>query len=549
MYAEYFGLNEKPFSIAPDPRYLYMSKSHQEALAYLLYGLQTEGGFVLLTGEIGTGKTTVCKSMFEQAPDEISFAFIINPKVTALELLQTICDELLIKRAAEASKKDLIDLINQHLLQANEQGKKTVIVIDEAQNLATEVLEQLRLLTNLETSRHKLLQIILLGQPELRDLIRKPELRQLSQRITARYHLGPLNREDTAIYILHRISIAGGERALFTDGAIQQVYKITGGVPRLINLLCDRALLGAYTELQDRVTPAVVKQANKETFDLRLKGAKGRWLIAAGLFLVILVVSALLSMQISESPTPKLASATIEEQSPATEPVLPEPLPSAPPIVEPRQEPQQLTLPALWPESLGFGNSFDNAFKDLAALWLLDYSDVQNEACNFAASNGLRCLKKSGSLESLQNLNRPAILTLYDNDGLPFYTLLATADGDEALFILAGQQIALQTDVLENRWFGEYFLLWQPPAGYSGLLYPGQSSPLINWLASSLAQQGLYQPTGTEEKLEGALLGALKRYQFTSDLVPDGVLGAQTIIQINRSNNIPGPRLYSGGVD
>ncbi|MCW8894080.1 MAG: AAA family ATPase, partial [Deltaproteobacteria bacterium] len=280
MYIEYFGLNEKPFSIAPDPRYLYMSESHQEALAYLLYGLQTEGGFVLLTGEIGTGKTTLCKCMFQQAPAEINFAFIINPKVTALELLETVCDELLIKKTEHLSKKNMIDSINKYLLQINEQGQKTVIVIDEAQNLTGDVLEQLRLLTNLETSRHKLLQIILLGQPELRELIRKPELSQLSQRITARYHLGPLSKEDTALYILHRVNVAGGEKALFTAGAIQLIYRLTGGVPRLINLLCDRALLGAYTELEDQVTRRIVKQASKETFDLQLKSHKSWWLLA-----------------------------------------------------------------------------------------------------------------------------------------------------------------------------------------------------------------------------------------------------------------------------
>ena len=541
MYSEYFGLNEKPFSIAPDPRYLYMSRSHQEALAYLLYGLQTEGGFVLLTGEIGTGKTTVCKCMFEQAPPEITFAFIINPKVTALELLEAVCDELLIKRPENGAKKDLIDLINRHLLETNEQGEKTVIVIDEAQNLTSDVLEQLRLLTNLETSRHKLLQIILLGQPELRDLIRKPELKQLSQRITARYHLGPLNRDDTAIYILHRISIAGGERALFTDGAIQRVYKLTNGVPRLINLLCDRALLGAYTQLQDRVTPEVVKQANKETFDLHLKSTKVHWLVAAALLVVSIAIISSRFIPVIKSTAPDLARATPEELNP---PEIPSTSEADPSIVAPQQE--QQTLPIQWPESLGFGNSFDDAFKDLAALWLLDYSEGQSEARIFASAKGLKGLKKSGSLETIQNLNRPAILTLYDNKGFPFYTLLTTLNGHKATFLVGDKRLELDTDALKNRWFGEYFLLWKTPPGFSGLLHPGQQSLMVGWLAFALQQQGLYQPKGNETRLEGALLGALKRFQFTSSLVPDGVLGAQTIIQLNQSNETPGPRLYVG---
>lgn len=546
MYAEYFGLDEKPFSIAPDPRYLYMSESHQEALAHLLYGLQTEGGFVLLTGEIGTGKTTLCKCMFEQAPSEINFAFIINPKVTALELLETVCDELLIEKPKEGSKKNLIDLINRHLLQINEQGQKTVIVIDEAQNLTSDVLEQLRLLTNLETSRHKLVQIILLGQPELRELIRKPELSQLSQRITARYHLGPLSKEDTALYILHRINVAGGEKALLTDGAIQLIYKLTGGVPRLINLLCDRALLGAYTELEEQVSRGIVKQSSKETFDFQLKSHKSLWLLTATFLAVIVVGSVLISPNFKANHV-TLQGATVQGLNTVSPLPVPETILLPPPLIE--KEPEVETLSAIWPETLGFGNSFDSVFTELAALWMLDYPDGNSEPCVFARNKELRCLKKTGSFESVKNLNRPTILTLYDNKGLAFYALLSELNGHRASFIVAGQQIELDADVLKNRWFGEYFLLWKPPTVFPGLLFPGQQSPMVSWLALALEQHQLYQANGMEQKLEGALLGALKHFQFTSNLVPDGVLGAQTIIQLNRSIEALGPRLYAGGAD
>ncbi|MDA3903919.1 MAG: AAA family ATPase [Desulfuromusa sp.] len=548
MYAEYFGLNEKPFSIAPDPNYLYMSDSHQEALAHLLFGLQTEGGFVLLTGEVGTGKTTLCKCMFEQAPPEINFAFIINPKITALELLETVCDELSIERPEQASKKNMIDRINKHLLKINEQGKKTVIVIDEAQNLTADVLEQLRLLTNLETSRHKLLQIVLLGQPELRELIRRPQLSQLSQRITARYHLGPLSEEDTALYILHRINIAGGERVLFTDGANKLIYKLTGGIPRLINLLCDRSLLGAYTELEEEVTRGIVKQAGIETFDLELKNHQSKWLLAAlSLSAIAAIVFALTIFPESGINLPAVQSAVAPDVNPVSiaQPV--EPAQSSLSVEE--KKPDLEPLPALWPDKLGFGNSFDSVFSQLAVLWMLDYSVGASEPCVFAKDHGLRCLKKKGSFEWLKKLNRPVILTLYDDQGLPFYTLLSRLNGHSAVFLGAEKPIELDIDVLENRWFGEYFLLWKAPASFPGLLFPGQQSGMTGWLAAALERHGLYQVKGTEKVLEGSLLGALKQFQFMSNLTPDGVLGVQTIIQLNRGIDTPGPRLFEGDTD
>ena len=209
MYTAYFGLYESPFSIAPDPLYLYMSEHHREALAHLQYGIKIDGGFVLLTGEVGAGKTTLCRSLLEQLPEDVDIAYILNPKVSVIELLETICDELHIERPEEVSIKKLVDRINTRLLDANARGRKTVLIIDEAQNLSIEVLEQLRLLTNLETNRYKLLKIVLLGQPELLQILNRMEMRQLSQRITARCHLGPLDAADVGAYVRHRLEIAG----------------------------------------------------------------------------------------------------------------------------------------------------------------------------------------------------------------------------------------------------------------------------------------------------------------------------------------------------
>ncbi len=271
MYAAFFGLKQEPFSIAPDPRLLFMSEQHREALAHLLYGVQGGGGFVLLTGEIGAGKTTVCRCFLEQVPAHCNVAYIFNPKLTVIELLETVCHEFGVgvvpPTHRPATVKDYLDPLNAFLLQAHAAGRNNVLVIDEAQNLAPEVLEQLRLLTNLETSERKLLQIILIGQPELRAMLARPELEQLAQRVIARYHLNALGEEESAQYVRHRLEVCGLERPLpFDRSALRKVYAASGGVPRRINLLCDRALLGAYAGGQGQVTRRIVTRAADEVF-------------------------------------------------------------------------------------------------------------------------------------------------------------------------------------------------------------------------------------------------------------------------------------------
>jgi type II secretory pathway predicted ATPase ExeA len=265
MYVQYFGLKEAPFSIAPDPRYLYMSDQHREALAHLVYGVNNDNGFILLTGEVGTGKTTVCRCLLDQMPENCDVAFILNPKVTAGELLATVCDELGIPYPDEnASVKLFVDRINAFLLDANSKGRRTILIIEEAQNLCLDVLEQVRLLTNLETNHRKLLQIIMVGQPELREMLYRPELLQLSQRITARYHLGPLSESEVAAYVAHRLEIAGGGKRLFLPKTIKKLNRLSGGIPRLINIICDRALLGAYVQEKEAVDPSTLVSAALE---------------------------------------------------------------------------------------------------------------------------------------------------------------------------------------------------------------------------------------------------------------------------------------------
>lgn len=267
MYNAYFNFKEAPFSIAPDPRYLYMTGQHREALAHLVYGLNSEGGCILLTGEVGTGKTTVCRCLLEQIPEHTNIALVVNPKVTAIELLETICDELKIEYPAENNTiKTYIDRINAFLIEANARNEKTVLIIDEAQNLDDTVLEQLRLLTNLETNQRKLLQIIILGQPELLDILARQEMRQLAQRITARFHLNALSRNEVKAYINHRLAIAGQNAQLFPEPAISQLYRLSKGIPRLLNVLCDRSLLGTYVQNKTIVDTKTLSTAAKEVF-------------------------------------------------------------------------------------------------------------------------------------------------------------------------------------------------------------------------------------------------------------------------------------------
>jgi general secretion pathway protein A len=365
MYAPFFGLKTEPFSIAPDPRYLFMSERHREALAHLLYGLGGSGGFVLLTGEIGAGKTTVCRCFLEQVPKRCNVAYIFNPKLSVTELLRAVCDEFHIPPPpqaageAAASVKDYVDLLNHYLLQTHAVGQNNVLVIDEAQNLSADVLEQLRLLTNLETSERKLLQIILIGQPELRDMLARPELEQLAQRVVARFHLGALSEAETVQYVRHRMGVAGLNRPLpFDRPARQRIYKWSRGVPRRINLLCDRALLGAYAQGLARVDSATVDKAAAEVFDKPRGLPWQRWreqpwwawgggLVSGAALVGLLVWAASGPPKRSAVVAPAVAPASAAASGPASAPTsAPVPAPTSAPVPAPASAPVSGPAPA-----------------------------------------------------------------------------------------------------------------------------------------------------------------------------------------------------------
>ncbi len=519
MYNSYFNLNENPFSIAPDPRFLYMSEQHREALAHLLFALETEGGFVLLTGEVGTGKTTVCHCLLEQLPGDLDVAFVLNPKLTAGELLATVCDELRIDYpAGTTSGKILVDKINRYLLATHASGRKTVLIIDEAQNLSTEVLEQIRLLTNLETTQRKLLQVVMLGQPELRELLARPELRQLSQRITARYHLGPLERGEVSAYINHRLAVAGHRKKLFNDQTIGLVYRYTGGIPRLINVLCDRALLGTYVQGQDKVSTSTLKTAAREVLGSDIAPppkSPGRGL---RLFLALLF-AALAGGWLT------VGWQYLESKSSPIHPPGPEQLLDSPTIVA---EPPPFT----WPETLDPDASRESAFVRLLALWGIEYS-TGTKACTQAEENGLSCLHRRGNLGSLLHLNRPAVLSMLNPKGEEFSVALISIDHGLANLAVEDREVQISTDQLEKNWTGAYIILWRTPAGFSRVIRPDRAGADRDWLAARIADLFGKDLTGAD------LAVAVEKYQQAEGIRADGIAGPETIIHLNTSTGQP----------
>ncbi|AZT84062.1 peptidoglycan-binding protein [Marinobacter sp. NP-4(2019)] len=557
MYYDFFGFREPPFSIAPDPRYLFLSERHKEALAHLMYGVQGQGGFIVITGEVGTGKTTVSRCFIENVPDHVDIALILNPRLSARELLSSICDELEIPHPVGASIKQLVDLINTDLLKAHGAGRHKVLMIDEAQNLSADVLEQLRLLTNLETAEKKLLQIVLLGQPELQELLARPELRQLNQRVTARYHLDALSRDELPGYLRYRLGVAGLRADIFTGGAIKKLFKVSNGIPRLINLISDRALLGAYAEGEHVITASHIRTAAKEVNGSRSPAArpvsgrgvdKPRYLALAASVLVAIIGTVWLfeRWQVgAEASTPLTGeqgvavTGTIERADPVPEPESPEPLP------EPVAEPARLF------EFDTHGQSQANAFRSLFDLWGADYVPSDNpEACIFARIRGLACLARQGTRRSLELLNRPAILELRNAEGQRRYVTIQHLDGKQAVVATPEGTESYSFDSLEAFWFGEFTVLWQLPPYMDDSEDSSEASTEQLWLSSRMMELADLLSTGREQSDQIKRMETREQvrwYQQKKGLVVDGIAGAMTLIQITNDLDEKVPRLVSTG--
>jgi general secretion pathway protein A len=575
MYAKFFGLKHQPFSIAPDPRYLFMSERHREALAHLLYGLKGGGGFVLLTGEIGAGKTTVCRCFLEQVPPRCNVAYIFNPKLTVPELLQTVCDEFRIPlpelpAGSVRSVKDYIDPLNEFLLRTHSVGQTNVLIIDEAQNLSADVLEQLRLLTNLETAERKLLQIILIGQPELREMLARPELEQLAQRVIARYHLGALSESESANYVQHRLGVAGGSGASpFDKAALKRIHQLSRGVPRRINLLCDRALLGGYATGQQRIGADVVEKAAAEVFGDAAAHRPAAWAVgmpgdwaaslrraapwAGGVLVGASIAAASAWMLRPPSGAARLpaaaasaSSAPVLAAASATHAVAPPPsLASAP---------ARAAAPAPAASSTALGASElravfsaqlrgeSDAWRDLAAAWGLQLAGSA-DPCNAAAKQGVPCYKGPGSLALVRQLDRPGLLVLHDGDGRGYHVLLTALTADSATLRRGSASVTVPLATLGATWRGEFGTFWRAPEGYAGSgSFTAARGEAADGLAGRLAQ---LQPAGAAS---APLASRIAAFQVTQGLPPDGLAGPLTLMLLNRATGVEEPRLLPAAV-
>ncbi|MDB5777649.1 MAG: Peptidoglycan-binding domain 1 protein [Polaromonas sp.] len=562
MYAHHFGLSQDPFSIAPDPRYLFMSERHREALAHLLYGVAgpqgaaggTGGGFVLLTGDIGTGKTTICRCFMEQIPAGCHVAYIFNPKLTVTELLQSVCEEFHITAAAASASgaptvKDHIDALNAFLLKSHAAGQSSVLIIDEAQNLSADVLEQLRLLTNLETSERKLLQIVLIGQPELRALLARPEMEQLAQRVIARFHLDALTEAESVQYIEHRLAVAGFAGPLpFDRPALRRIHRLARGVPRRINLLCGRALLGAWANGLFRVDRKMVDKAAAEVFGLDAGPAPGPGKRPAAYALGSLALlagaglAAFLALnpgQHRAAPPPPLASGVPAPQAAAFAPqaAASAPVPATPTAPRPAEEIDALLveLPA----------DINAAWGELAPAWKLPAP--AGDPCLAASAQQLQCYRTdSMTVPLLRQLGRPGILTLHTGNGPPVHAVLVGLGEQTATLRGVAGPHTVRLVALGRLWRGEFATYWRPPPGYTAGLQGEGAGPAVRQLAAQLAQlEGAPAPAASTDApmLDPALKARVRAFQRAQGLDADGQPGPLTFMQIDSATNADAPRL------
>lgn len=607
MYTEFFGLSENPFAITPDPRYLFMSGRHQDALAHLLYGLKEGGGFVQLTGEVGTGKTTLIRALLEQLPENVDVALIFNPRLTAFEFLATACDELHVEYPSDTTSiKVLIDAVNKYLLQAHANGRRVVMIVDEAQQFQTEVLEQIRLLTNLETTKQKLLQIILVGQPELREMLGRPDLRQLAQRITARYHLVPMAYVETTAYIRHRITIAGAQTQPFTNGAMKRIWRFSGGVPRLVNIVCDRALLGAYARDKRQINTSMINEAITELgFAVPKRGRLTGWMmggaVAASLALSVtawvhtypdgnvfdLAVAPknqadselshvgsepkidangnadtesdpVTNLDVAASSTVSIDTAGDVVESDPGAMTVPESVHVTREVSEADGTTAAITaMTAIstadeLTDLLFTDNStadLENAFTALFAQWKLNYARLVGvTGCERAIGARLNCHWASGSWNEFVRLNRPALVWLENpQTKAKHYVVIKQIHAQQGVLLSVGDKsVWIDPEIMSEWWSGQYLVLWRPPALDVRLIKPGDRGELVVWLRRNLERvDGRKTVASRPELFDTDLQQRVLAFQQANALDADGLVGEQTLIHLTTLTDEDVPLLSS----
>ncbi|WP_261816613.1 ExeA family protein [Vibrio gallicus] len=536
MYKDYFGFVDEPFSIVPSPKFLFLSGRHREALTHLQMGISGGGGFAMLTGEVGTGKTTVSKAMLASLESNWVTGLILNPTFSELELLEAICDEFCLTYQQPTSLKQLSQLIYQYLLQNHQQGKQTLLFIDEAQHLSAQVLEQLRLLTNLETESHKLLKVLLIGQPELQQKLQTVELRQLAQRITGRYHLLPLIEKEIGDYIQFRLRVAGCDKKLFSSKALKIIASKTQGVPRLINLVCDKALHYAMLSQLNEVDSKIALQASQDVVAFQVLPQAGlssstsvisRKAMCAGFILCAGLGFGAMSMWQQYHRVGDEHAMLVQQQ---------QKLEQRSQTLVMQREQQNQRLDSLVEQS----SSLTTAMQSLYALWGYKASIIDAN-CLSSTHAPFHCYQGTASLEQIVASNRPTVLTLY-REGMPFYALLTYVGRDKVELIINNQSLKLPLTWLKQHWQGEFTTLWYSEITDTLKLdYRGvQVSKLDELLAKALNVEPLNTSLFT-----ASLKQRVSSFQEWQGLTADGVAGERTLRQLDRLSNHKAPTLLA----
>ena len=571
IYLQHFALKREPFSIVPDPDFLYPSQQHRQAVAHLKYGLDREGGFILLTGEVGTGKTTLTRTMLQRIPAHVRVAYVLNSKLNETDLLASICDELAIKLQKSKNlsfSKICIDALNQDLLASHAKGQKTLIVIEEAQNLSADVLETLRLLSNLETNTHKLLHILLVGQPELLEILGQKQLRQLNQRVVSRFHLLPLDQSELSNYINHRLHHAGAAGPIFDQGCIKALFRLTKGVPRLINLICHQSLLAAYSLGAKSVSPALVKDASVEILsglDNGKPNTSNKPLIVV-LLLVLMMVSVFMLLPRStldslgflvaiDKPNAEIVTSKAENiiskgTGPTAEDVMEKDneLLVVDDLVADSVE-QSATLSFIVEESIidsGFTET-SNPLVNLLAVWSIASSEVYSPEAfaGIATTFGLQSEKVTQAAPWMLNaIDRPGIVVLNENGGLLKSYLLTYIDDDSVTLKMKNGEIDLDLDQFKDRWTGSFLYLWRPHKEFDLLMQGDTDKLAMSWLQEKLSMDD----EGIEKVIAGgryteAVKDQVVGFQRRHGLKADGIVGRQTLMRLNELFDDEIPRL------